>query len=131
MGFHTIVFDNRAGLNTFEHNDYANEKSIITYNAIAEHIPDDNAAYIVIMTNKYTDDKLVLSKLLHKRSKFIGVLGSSSKLAVLFDVLKKEGFTENQLQRVQAPVGLKILSQTPLEIAISIAAQIIAIKNKK
>jgi len=131
MGFYTVVFDNRRKLNTFEANIYANEKKIISYDTIAKHFSNDNAAYVVIMTNKYTDDKLVLRKLLHKHFKFIGVLGSSAKLEVLFDVLKKEGFKDNQLQQVNAPIGLKIHSQTPIEIAISIAGQIIAIKNKK
>ncbi len=131
LGFYTTVFDNRTNLNTFEANSYANEKKIIAYDAIAEHILEDTTGYVVIMTNKYTDDKLVLSKLLGRRYKFIGVLGSVAKLDLLIEVLKKEGFTENQFKQVHAPIGIKIYSQTPLEIAISIAAQVIRIKNQK
>ncbi len=131
LGFFTIVLDNRTDLNTFEHNSFTNEKKVISYEDITEHIPEDTTAYIVIMTNTYTDDKLVLSKLLDRSYQFIGVLGSRAKLKVMFDVLKKEGFSNGQLQQVHAPVGIKIYSQTPLEIAVSIAAQVIAIKNKK
>ncbi len=131
LGFYTIVFDNRTDLNTLDANIYANEKKIISYPSIAEQIPEDPAAFVVIMTNKYTDDKLVLSKLLDRGYKFVGVLGSNAKLDVMFEVLRKEGFSEHLLKKVHAPIGIKISSQTPLEIAISIAAQVIALKNKK
>lgn len=131
LGFYTIVFDNRPHLNTFEDNSYANKKEIIDYSDVAEHIPENNSSYIAIMTNKYTDDKLALSKLINRNYKFIGVLGSTAKLDLMFEVLQKEGFTKSQLDKVYAPIGKKIYSQTPLEIAVSIASQIIEIKNKR
>jgi len=81
------------------------------------------------MTNKYTDDKLVLSKILRNNYKFIGVLGSIAKLDTMWKVLLKEGFTKDELDTVYAPIGLPIKSETPEEIAVSIAAQIIQVKN--
>ena len=131
LGFYTIAFDNRTNLNTFESNSYANKKEIVDYENIAAYIPESNFAYVAIMTNKYTDDKLVLSKLLNKKYKFIGVLGSRSKLDLMFEVLENEGFSDNQLDKVHAPIGLKIHSHTPEEIAVSIAAQITSIRNQK
>ena len=131
LGFYVIVFDDRTHLNTFEENSYADEKSIIDYKDVSESIPESNSAYVAIMTNKYTDDKLALSKLIGKKYKFIGVLGSKAKLKLMFEVLQKEGITQNQLDKLHAPIGLHIYSQTPEEIAVSIAAQIIEIKNKK
>ena len=130
LGFYIIVFDNRTNLNTFEANFYANKKEVIDYDSVAAYIPESTSSYIAIMTNKYTDDKLVLSKLLNKKYKFIGVLGSSSKLKLMFEVLEKEGFSQDILDKVHAPIGIKIQSQTPEEIAISIAAQITSIKNQ-
>ena len=131
LGFYTIVFDNRINLNTLEANSYSNKKEIVDYKNIASYIPESNFAYVAIMTNKYTDDKLVLSKLLNKKYRFIGILGSRSKLELMFEVLEKEGFSKNKLSEVHAPIGIKIHSQTPEEIAVSIAAQIIAIRNQK
>ena len=131
LGFYTVVFDNRVHLNTFEANTFANHKEIIDYNDVVKYIPESNSAYVAIMTNKYTDDKLALSKLINKNYKFIGVLGSSAKLNLMYEVLQKEGFKEAQLANVHAPIGIKIHSQTPEEIAISIAAQIIEIRNRK
>ncbi len=55
------------------------------------------------MTNTYIDDKLVLSKLLRKKHHFLGVLGSKTKLYTMWNVLLKEGFTQEELQTVYAP----------------------------
>jgi len=130
LGFYVIVFDDRTHLNTFEENTYADKKFIIDYNEVSDHIPESNSAYVMIMTNKYTDDKLVLSKLIDNKYKFMGVLGSKAKLKLMFEVMQKEGFTKDKLDKIHAPIGLHIYSQTPEEIAVSIAAQIIGIKNE-
>ncbi|MDX5584902.1 MAG: XdhC family protein [Aureibaculum sp.] len=130
LGFYVVVFDNRLHINTFEENNYADSKQIIDYNNVFDFIPENTSAYVLIMTNKYTDDKLALNKLVRNDYKFIGVLGSKAKLELMFEVLQKEGFTQKELSKVHAPIGLKIHSQTAEEIAVSIAAQIIAIKNK-
>ena len=130
LDFYVVMFDDRSHLNTFEENQFVDKKQIIDYNDVADYIPESNSAYVVIMTNKYTDDKLVLSKLIGINYKFVGVLGSKAKLALMFEVLQKEGFTKRELSNVHAPIGLHIHSQTPDEIAVSIAAQIVAIKNE-
>jgi xanthine dehydrogenase accessory factor len=129
LDFHVVVFDNREGLNTFELNTSAHQKSIINYNQIDDYITQGNTSYIVIMTNTYIDDKLVLSKLLRNQYRYIGVLGSKAKLETMWEVLQKDGFTFEELTKVNAPIGLSIKSQTPEEIAVSIAAKIVQLKN--
>jgi len=131
LGFSVVVFDNRTHLNTFEENSFADKKQIIDYTNVSDYIPESNSVYVAIMTNKYTDDKLALSKLARKNYHFIGVLGSKAKLKLMFEVMQKEGFTKDELDKIHAPIGLHIYSQTPEEIAVSIAAQIVTIKNKK
>ena len=56
-------------------------------------------------------------------------MGSSKKISLMFDNLTKSGFSAETLAKIDAPIGLPIKSQTPLEVAISIAAKIISIKN--
>ena len=131
LGFYVVVFDNRDNLNTFEQNSHAHKKHIINYNTVAEYIPEGVDNYVAIMTNKYTDDKLVLTKLIRNQYKFVGVLGSKVKLKTMFEVMQNEGYVKGELAKVHAPIGLAITSQTPEEIAVSIAAQIIELKNKK
>ena len=129
LGFHVVVFDNRENLNTIELNTSAHQKLIIDFNEIVNYISEGSESYVAIMTNKYTDDKLVLSKLIKNSYAYIGVLGSAAKLETMWGVLQKEGVTAAELNIVHAPIGLAIKSQTPHEIAVSIAAQIIKIKN--
>ena len=131
LGFYVIVFDNRENLNTLENNNFAHQKMIVNYNEIDNFIKESNNSYVAIMTNKYTEDKLVLSKLIRNNFQFIGVLGSKAKLKTMWSVLLKEGFTQKELDKIYAPIGLSIKSETPIEIAISIAAQIIKTRNKK
>ena len=130
LGFYVVVFDDRKSINTFESNRYAHKKQLISYEDIEKCIKQGGNSYVAIMTNKYTDDKLVLSKIIKNNHKFIGVLGSTSKIKTMNEVLLKDGFSQKDIDKVHAPIGLSIHSQTPDEIAVSIAAQIIQLKNK-
>ena len=130
LGFYVIVYDNRERLNTLQNNTSAHHTQVVPYAEIAEYLQQGEQSYVVIMTNKYTDDKLALSKLIRNKYKFMGVLGSKAKLKTMWKDLLKEGFTRDELQKVHAPIGLSIKSETPDEIAVSIAAQVIAIKNQ-
>lgn len=129
LGFHVTVFDNRQDLNTLQLNASAHQKQTIDYNHVDDYIIEGNHTYVTIMTNTYLEDKLVLSKILRNRYKYIGVLGSKAKLSTMWEVLQGEGFTETELMHVDAPIGIAIKSQTPEEIAVSIAAKIVQLKN--
>ena len=85
--------------------------------------------YIVIMTFGYRSDDIAIRSLLGKKYRFLGVLGSQTKINKLFDDYRKDGINEKWLQEIHSPVGLEIKSQTPAEIAVSIAAEIIRVKN--
>ncbi len=130
LNFNVVVLDNRNNLNTLENNQFAHKTLVVQYNEITNYIPEGKDTYIAIMTNKYTDDKLVLSQLMRKNYKYIGVLGSKFKLKTMWNILLKEGVSQDDLDSVYAPIGLYIKSETTNEIAISIAAEIIEVKNK-
>lgn len=130
LNFHVVILDNRDHLNTLEANDFAHKKQVIDYEDAEKYIKQGNDSYVAIMTNKYTDDKLVLSKIIRNQHKFIGVLGSKAKLKTMWEVLQKEGFSLEELNQIHAPIGLSIKSQTPEEIAVSVAAEIIRVKNE-
>lgn len=129
LGFRVIVFDNRQDLNTFNLNTRAHQKFVIDYHQIDHHIKEGNHSYVAIMTNTYLDDKLVLSKIIRKKYRYIGILGSNAKLKTMWEVLQKDGFSKSELEKVNAPIGISIKSQTPEEIAVSIAAKVIQLKN--
>jgi len=130
MDFYITVFEERKGLNTLEKNEFANEIIIADdYTALANLIPSGPNQYVVIMTFGYRTDDIALRALLDKQFKYLGVLGSKKKMEKLFDDYRADGIADEILHRIHTPIGLAINSQTPEEIAVSIAAEIIKVKN--
>ncbi len=127
MGFRIRIFDDRPELNTIEKNRFAHEISIIeSYDKIAELVPSGDEVYVVVMTLGYASDELVIRQLIDKDLKYFGVLGSKAKMSVLLRSLREDG---HRTEHIRTPIGLDINSRTPEEIAVSIAAEIISIKN--
>jgi xanthine dehydrogenase accessory factor len=132
MDFYIRIYDERKDLNTMMENEAAHEKHFInSYAELREMISPGDNHYVVIMTFGYRTDDVAVRALLEKDFKYIGLLGSKKKIEKMFDDYRKEGIKEDWLQRIHTPIGLAIKSQTPEEIAISIAAEIIEIKNRE
>ena len=131
LDFHITIFESRTGINTFNENNYADEKFIIDYKDISDLIPESEKTYILILTHGYNTDRDILGKLLKKKYGYIGMLGSKSKVKQTFKTLQKLGYPAEMLSKVDAPIGIPIGSKTPEEIAVSIAAKIISLKNAK
>jgi xanthine dehydrogenase accessory factor len=130
MEFYIHLYDDRSSLKTFLENDYAHEKKIIPdYTALKELIPGGANQYVVVMTVGYRTDDIVVRTLWEKNFRYFGLLGSKSKIEKMFNDYRAEGVSPQLLQPIHAPVGIAINSQTPEEIAISIAAEIIQVKN--
>ena len=131
LGFFIKVYDDRAGLNTIEENQFANEKHFVEdYSKLEDTIQASTDDYVVIITFGYRSDKIVLKQLLDKKFAYIGLIGSNKKIESLFEELEKEGIAPVRWKHVFAPIGINIFSKTAPEIAVSIAAEIIREKNK-
>lgn len=130
--FRISIFDDRPDLNTIAKNEFADDITIIdNYNQIGVHIPNGDNIYVVVMTLGYKFDEIVIRSLFDYRFKYFGVLGSRAKMKTLITELEKEGFNKETLSQIRTPIGIPINSHTPEEIAVSIAAEIIAVKNKR
>jgi xanthine dehydrogenase accessory factor len=131
MDFYIRVYDDRKDLKTVVENDAAHEKHLVSnYTDLKNMIEPGENHYVVIMTFGYRTDDIALRAVIEKDFKYLGLLGSSTKIRKMLEEYKKEGISEKFLQRIHAPIGLPIKSQTPEEIAISIAAEIIRVKNE-
>lgn len=84
--------------------------------------------YVCVMTRGHKDDTLVQEQILKTPARYIGVIGSRKKKAAVFGALKRAGFTDTDLERITTPIGVMIPAETPAEIAVSIAAQLIQIR---
>ena len=130
LGFVVQVYEDRPGLHTLEQNTHAHHRHIVEeYPAIGNLITNE-ADYVVLMSFGYRTDGLALRALRERRFRYLGVLGSKKKIEQLWAELRTEGCSENWLSSIHAPVGLDIKSETPMEIAVSIAAQIVQVKNR-
>ncbi|MBU0756252.1 MAG: XdhC/CoxI family protein [Planctomycetes bacterium] len=85
--------------------------------------PRDHA---VIVTHRHKNDLVCLRLVLQAAVAYVGMIGSRRKVAHTFEKLKEEGVTQEQLDRVRAPIGLNLGGRSPGEIAIAIAAEVIA-----
>ncbi len=130
LGFYVKIYDDRQDLNTLAQNVFAHEKIITDYENIGELILENSQEYVIIMSFTYRTDKLVLKQLLGRQYYYLGMMGSAEKVRQLFEELEMEGFSKADLVQVHTPVGLPIFSKTPMEIAVSVAAEIILMKNR-
>jgi xanthine dehydrogenase accessory factor len=131
MDFYTILFDTRDGLNTMEQNHFVHEKKLLEdYAALSSLISEAENTFVVIMTFGYRTDEAALKSLTGKNFTYMGLLGSKNKITKMFEQFIAEGMDPAWLSNIHAPVGMPIKSQTPEEIAVSIAAEIISVKNK-
>ena len=89
------------------------------------------APYFIIVTRGHKDDDICLRYALSVKHSYIGMIGSKGKVALTFDRLAADGISWEALAEVHAPIGLKIGGYTPGEIAISIAAELVQVKNQK
>lgn len=130
MDFFITVYDDRPGLKTLDENNAAHEKLFIeNYSRLSNFIKGGTNDYIIIMTFGFRTDDIALRSLQHTPCRYLGVLGSKSKMEKLKQSWVQDGIAPSFLQRIHTPAGIAINSRTPEEIAVSIAAEIIKIKN--
>ncbi|MCK5821122.1 MAG: XdhC family protein [Bacteroidales bacterium] len=130
LDFEIELFDNRSGLMTFDTNSYVSRKEIIDFENVGHLVQEGNNSYVVIMSYSHEYDESLLGQLLNKKVRYLGMMGSKAKVKKIKTNLLAQGYTEEQLSMVHAPIGIPINSQTPEEIAISIIAQIISVRNE-
>ncbi|RLA25476.1 MAG: hypothetical protein DRQ62_02420, partial [Gammaproteobacteria bacterium] len=130
LDFDIIVLDERATLQTMQDNSVARQKIIVSYSEISQHIKASKQAYVFIMTHSHQTDQQVLVELFNKPFAYLGILGSKRKIKVLQRNLAAT-ISKADWSSIHTPIGLPINSQTPMEIAISIGAELINVINKK
>ncbi|MGQ9509383.1 MAG: XdhC family protein [Thermodesulfobacteriota bacterium] len=104
---------------------------LIDMEQFARDLPSDLRTYIVLLSRGFSRDKEILSQLIQKEFKYIGMIGSIRKIKTMKEELRSNGIQEEAFLKLKAPIGLDIGGETPEEIAISIAAEIIAVKKGK
>jgi len=121
----TVLDDREPDLPTLAANEAAHHIRQVDYSALT--IAPGLHRYLVVMTVGYRTDAVVLRRLLGHNYRYLGVMGSAAKVAELRRVLTEEGFDVSTLH---GPIGVPISSRTPEEIAVSVAAELIKVRNQ-
>jgi xanthine dehydrogenase accessory factor len=124
LGFGLTVVDDRPEFANTRRFPQADRVEVRDF-AQAWDQPPGPDSYLVIITRGHIYDKEVLAQALMSRARYVGMIGSRRKRAVIYQKLLEEGFTQAELDRVHSPIGLDIGAETPEEIAVSIAAELI------
>ena len=124
-GFRVVVVDDREAVANPERFPEADATLVLPMEEAIPRLPIDRDSYLVIVTRGHQHDEPVLDQAIRTEAAYIGLMGSKRKVAILRDRLKAKGATDEDLDRVHAPIGLSIGADTPGEIAVSIVAQLI------
>jgi xanthine dehydrogenase accessory factor len=127
-GFAIGVVDDREQFANLERFPMAREV-YTTYEDAFEKIKPNASSYLVIVTRGHRDDMRVLGWAANTDARYIGMIGSKRKVLSVYQALEREGIPSEKFEHVHAPVGLEIGALTPDEIAISIAAELIAVRR--
>jgi len=128
VGFKVEVIDDRPEFADPKKFPDAAKVHQFAFEGVLAKIPVDESSYLVIVTRGHIHDKTVLEQCLRTKAKYIGMIGSRRKKAMIYEKLLEEGFTKSDLDRVHAPIGLDIGAETPEEIAVSIVAELIQVR---
>ncbi len=128
-GFQTRLVDNRAEILDRVPLEICSDKRFSDFSDLEGVLSFSPRSLIVIMTHGHAHDQHVLELCLDRPFRYLGMIGSQKKVQATFAALLKKGHSQSQLDRVTAPVGIRIGSQTPYEIAVSILAQLISLDS--
>ncbi|MBS1820126.1 MAG: XdhC family protein [Acidobacteria bacterium] len=131
VGFQVHVVDDREKFASRER--FPNAAEVVTEDIPTwlERTPLPAHAYVVIVTRGHNNDLDALRALAARDLRYLGLIGSRAKVARITDQLLSEGLPADALKQVHAPIGLDIGAVTPQEIAVSILAELIAVKHGK
>jgi xanthine dehydrogenase accessory factor len=130
-GFRVTVIDDREEFASRERFPVADEVVVASVEEAFSALPIGKDSYVVAVTRGHVMDEEVVAAALAARARYIGMIGSRRKVAGVRERLRERGFAPEELDRVHAPIGIEIGSDTVEEIAISIVAELIAERRKE
>lgn len=126
--FLVYVVDDRPDILSTFHRPVTTMKTDSTYE---KNFPElDRNSFVVIVTRSHKYDEPVLRQAIKQDCAYIGMIGSKAKIRKMFASLEDSGVDPSRLKQIHAPIGLDIKGEGPYEIAVSILAELIAVKNQ-
>jgi len=128
--FRVVVIDDRPEYANSDYFPRADDIWVESFEGLGRKLDLDDDAYLVIVTRGHVHDYTVLKDVLGKGARYIGMIGSRRKRDLVYQQLKEDGASQADLAKVHSPIGLDIKAETPEEIAVSIVAELIRVRNE-
>ncbi len=128
-GFSTVIVDNREAFANRERFPEAEETYAEEYEDVFGKLTVTSSTYVIIVTRGHRDDMRVLRWAVTTPARYVAMIGSKRKTISVVHELEKEGFSRELFEKVFAPMGLEIGAESPEEIAISVVAEMIAVRR--
>lgn len=128
-GYKIVIVDDRPEFATPQRFPEAEQVLAADFREAFTKLTVRNSDYIVIITHDHKGDETILEQALKTGARYIGMIGSAKKNEIVFSHLREKGFSQDILDKVCTPIGLRIRAQTPAEIAVSILAEMIKIRR--
>ena len=129
LDFKVTVADDRKALLTPARFPPAVKTICGAYAEVAREFPLDSASYVVVVTRGKASDLECMRAILGRTYRYAGFIGSTRKAKILLDQLRGDGFPPEKVAAVHSPIGLDIKAETPAEIAVSILAELVAVRR--
>jgi xanthine dehydrogenase accessory factor len=124
-GFKVKVIDDRPAFANKERFPEADAAMVMEFDQVREAFDFGQDDYVILVTRGHQHDQQILEQIYDCEARYLGMIGSKSKIAKMWKRLEARGIDQKYLERVHAPIGLNIGADTPEEIAISIVAELI------
>ena len=130
LGFRVAVSDDRVEFCNPDVTPGADEYYPVEMGKLAEQLKITKRTYLVVTSRGSSVDALGLPSLLESEAAYIGVIGSKRRWATTVKALKEKGVSEDLISKVHSPMGLELQAETPEEIAVSIMAEVLLIRDR-
>ena len=131
IGCGVTVVDDRKEYLKPEFFDSRVQRIHLDFKELQERLPLDSYTGIVVVTRAHEFDSVCLHQVRHVLPTYVGVMGSHKRIHHAFEVLRQEGWTDEELDQLYGPIGLDIGAQTPEEIALSIVSEYVAVERHR
>lgn len=131
LEFEVVVIDDRPEFANEARFPMVHQVLCMPFEEALDQLGSRDTDFYAILTRGHAFDKECLAHVLRGQYAYVGMIGSRTKVAAVYKALREEGFSQEMLDGVHSPIGLSIGGQTPAEIAVSIAAQLVQVRAQR
>lgn len=131
LEFEVVVIDDRPEFANEARFPMVHQVLCMPFDEALDQLGSRDTDFYAILTRGHAFDKECLAHVLRGQYAYVGMIGSRTKVAAVYKALREEGFSQEMLDGVCSPIGLSIGGQTPAEIAVSIAAQLVQVRAQR